>query len=362
MAGGTGIRRDLRPPAGPWLLIADVTSVHTRRLATALLDRGHVVKIAGFEGPPIDGIEVIRLGIRPAADDKRYPLALPRVASEVRRLRPRIIHAHYLSSYGLMASLAVRLARIQSPLLQTVWGDDVLVTPRNSSLRRRMAKIALSNAAGITGDSTELLEQVELLAPSRPRHRFVFGPPRHLSKAERNEERLIVSARHLLPEMRVDRIISGFLAAGDTLADWQLVIAGDGPRRASLQGQAAGDARIRFVGTLPGSDLQQLFLRAKIVVSVPVSDGTSATLLEALAAGASPLVNDLPANREWVSTSTGAIVSKDAGAQEIAAALADLSRRESTPEASRAAVSAVAWEDEVDRLIEWVSMIDGGRA
>jgi glycosyltransferase involved in cell wall biosynthesis len=42
------------------------------------------------------------------------------------------------------------------------------------------------------------------------------------------------------------------------------------------------------------------YRRCALFVSVPESDGTSVSLLEAMAAGCLPILSDLPANREWV--------------------------------------------------------------
>src|SRR6266849_6707153 len=59
----------------------------------------------------------------------------------------------------------------------------------------------------------------------------------------------------------------------------------------------------------PSDHLLRVVLgRAAAYVSVPSSDGTSVTLLEAMAAGAYPIVSDLPANREWVNAEGGAVV------------------------------------------------------
>jgi glycosyltransferase involved in cell wall biosynthesis len=46
--------------------------------------------------------------------------------------------------------------------------------------------------------------------------------------------------------------------------------------------------------------LARSYHRAAVFASVPESDGTSVSLLEAMAAGCVPVLSDLPANREWV--------------------------------------------------------------
>ena len=65
-------------------------------------------------------------------------------------------------------------------------------------------------------------------------------------------------------------------------------------------------------------------------VSVPSSEGTSVTLLEAMAAGAYPVVSDLSSNREWVSGEGGTVVPVRQVAplaEALATALLDPGRR-----------------------------------
>src|SRR5206468_2151949 len=93
------------------LLVGEVSSVHVRRLARALHDRGWRLRVAGFQGGAIDGVPTHSLGSHPATSDRRYGLAVPRLARLIRSYEPQIVHAHYLTSFGLMAVLALRLAQ-----------------------------------------------------------------------------------------------------------------------------------------------------------------------------------------------------------------------------------------------------------
>ena len=82
-----------------------------------------------------------------------------------------------------------------------------------------------------------------------------------------------------------------------------VTIAGDGPEAAALAARARArgvDGFVRFVGRLPHAALPALLADAAVVVSCALSDSTSISLLEAMAAGATPVVTDLPGNRAWV--------------------------------------------------------------
>ena len=336
------------------LLISDGASPHTRRLAAGLAQRGLAVEIATFEGAGVPGVREHRLGRRPATEDLRYALAVPALARVIAGRRPRVVHAHYVSSYGLMAALA-RLCLPRPPgLVQTAWGTDLLVTARRSRLRRQLAAFALRQAALVTADSNDLLAEVSRLAPAVPRLRMLFGPPRALFDRTRVPERLILSVRRLDPPLRVPLVVSAFRRAReiapDTLAGWRLVVAGTGSDEAAVRELMRGDGSIDLVGSLQQDELHALLLRAHAFVSVPTSDGTSAALLEAMAAGVVPVVNGLPANREWVDDRIGLVVPRDPEEEELAHALIGAIGREPDVAAIRARVRPAVWEEQVAAL------------
>jgi glycosyltransferase involved in cell wall biosynthesis len=284
---------------------------------------------------------------------------VPRLARLLRERRPRLVNAHYLTSHGVMSWLARRLAHPAGggpPIVQTVWGDDLLVTSRRSWFHRQLARMALRGADLITGDSGDLRLEATRLAPRRPWHQFVFGPPAALMTAPRGGRRRILSTRLLIPAMRVDRVIAAFasLRAADRpwIRDWELVVAGDGPERDALVSGAAGDPALRFVGMVSHAELMELLLDAAVAVSIPESDATSAGLLEALAAGAIPVVTDLPANREWVTAATGEFVPPNPTIAEVAAAIERAATQTRDPQSIRASVSGHTWDEEVDRLVD----------
>ena len=339
------------------MLVGDLASPHVRRLATALRDHGLTIAVACFEGDPIPGIETHRLGSRPVHHDRRYAAAVFPLARLLRRRRPGVVHAHYLSSYGLLAALAIRLAHPigrRPALVQTTWGSDLLVTARTSFIRRFLATIALRSADLMTGDSADLEAAARRLAPRARFHRFVFGPAVDRFEIARQPDRVVLSGRRLDPDMRVHLVIAAFKSATSRdpgMDGWRLVVAGDGTQAAELRRSAADDSSIEFVGYLDAAALGAQLARGAVFVSVPVSDATSAFVLEAMAAGVVPVVNDLPANREWVDASIGEIVPADPTVEDLAAAIARAARRTIAPESVRSRVRAVAWDAEVGRLV-----------
>lgn len=58
--------------------------------------------------------------------------------------------------------------------------------------------------------------------------------------------------------------------------------------------------QVRFVGYVAGAGMLKALQSASCYVSASLSDGTSTSLLEAMACGLFPIVSDIPANREWI--------------------------------------------------------------
>jgi glycosyltransferase involved in cell wall biosynthesis len=107
-------------------------------------------------------------------------------------------------------------------------------------------------------------------------------------------------------------------------AQARLVVTGEGSLRSSLERLAAKllpAGRWQFAGRLPAADLAALLARAEVYLSASRSDSTSLSLLEAMAAGALPVVSDIEGNREWVAEGDGARLFPCGDAAELGRAL-----------------------------------------
>ena len=85
-----------------------------------------------------------------------------------------------------------------------------------------------------------------------------------------------------------------------------LIVGGDGALRGELEDLvdnssiSCGRKRIKFTGCLKRNEVKQAMLCSDLYVSTSLTDGSSVTLLEAMACNMPVLVSDIPGNREWV--------------------------------------------------------------
>jgi glycosyltransferase involved in cell wall biosynthesis len=112
---------------------------------------------------------------------------------------------------------------------------------------------------------------------------------------------VILSTRAHEPLYNIDDVIDAYALVLRERPGARLVVAHLGSLTEDLRAKAArmGDS-VKFPGTVPRQRLRELMQDAEVFVSMPSSDGTSVALLQAMAAGAYPIVSDLETQREWI--------------------------------------------------------------
>ena len=238
-------------------LLGNAAALHTRRWARRLAAAGATVRVFSLEDPAGDptfatepGVEapldIVRLPAPAWPAALRYPAARAATAQAVDAFAPDVVEAHFVPNYGLLGTLVGC-----GPLVVAPWGADLL--------------------------------------------RFPSGPPVDAPH--------VVSLRQLEPLYDVATLIEALPMVHATVPELTGTIAGDGPEAGALRTQANArgvDGIVRFVGRLPHAALPALLSRAAVSVSCALSDSTSIALLETMAAGVTPIVTDLPGNREWI--------------------------------------------------------------
>ena len=250
---------------------------------------------------------------KPAGGNAALLRKLPRFAGWLRRVRPDWVHAHYLSSHGTLAWLASRLFGAPGALIGSAWGSDVLLTPQRSALQRRLLGRVLRACVLCTSDSRHMAERMHELGAGELMC-FPFGletlPPLPVAK----DDALFYANRGLEPIYAPQRVIGVFAAIAARSPQAQLVVANDGSLRGALQAQVRQlglHDRVHFVGHLDAAAQQRHYARARWYLSLPRSDSVSVSVLEAMAHGCVPLLSDLPANRELVTSGDNGLILAD---------------------------------------------------
>ncbi len=104
------------------LLLGNQRSVHMQKWLTALSQQAEL-QVESFSLPVC----------RRAWMKWRYICTVPRLFWRLYRFQPDIVHAHYVSSYGLLGAVCAA-----KRLYVSVWGQDVFEFPRRSIIHRRL--------------------------------------------------------------------------------------------------------------------------------------------------------------------------------------------------------------------------------
>ena len=287
------------------LYVANPASVHVQRWARFFASRGHEVHVAGLWDPQDSDLalpyKVHRLG-RPIT----AVLALRRLA---RSLQPDLIHAHYLTHYGWIA-----WASGFRPFALTLWGSDILIDAQSSVLRRAWARMALSGASLVTADSQEVIATAIRLGaqPSRVREiqfgvdtvRFHPGDA-PLELAERlgvAGRRVVFAPRAITPLYRMLILLEAIAGIEDVVLIGSLASADKAYVEEVLRAARLGkiDKRLILVPAIPHDEINSFYRLADVVVSIPASDGTPVSILEACSSGVPVVATDLPSVRPWL--------------------------------------------------------------
>ena len=95
--------------------------------------------------------------------------------------------------------------------------------------------------------------------------------------------------------------------------------------------------RVTFGGLISQTDLPRWYHMADVYISPSHVDGSSVSLMEALACGLPCLVSDIPANKEWIVENENGWLFQDGDADSLAEKiLAAISQKEKLPQIGRA--------------------------
>jgi glycosyltransferase involved in cell wall biosynthesis len=339
------------------LLLAHGPSIHTRRWARALRDRGHDLRLLTAHESHAPEVPERVVGRAYGVPALRYLSAVPAVREEVGTFRPDVTVAHFLPNYGLLAALSGARS-----WMVACWGSDLLVNARRSPLHRARARWVLRRASLVHVDAKVLASAAVALGapPDRVWTRawgvdtVALAPEKGRGEGEATR---ILWTRQLEPIYDPEPFVRALGELKRRGLRFHASMAGDGPMRERVQAWIAEEDVTREVtleGFVSEERLRTLYRESDLYVSVSRSDSTSQSLLEAMAAGLFPVVTDIAGNREWVThRREGYLVpvgDKDAIACAIAEAAGDPERRAMAARARAKVLAQGSFADTVDQL------------
>ncbi len=295
--------------------LGNARSIHVQRWIKFFSDNGHEVHIFSFDSTDIRNAELHQL--------RRFTPQLPFIFSPInlityviqikrliKRIKPDILHAHYIHGYGVIGALTGF-----HPFVASAWGSDIFFT-RNSSIQRAEIKYALNRADLITCNGENLKKAILEHNIDKNKIQIIyhgvdtkeFNPKKRDNKIARkifgNENsQIVISTRSLEPIYDIVTLIRAIPLILKRMPLVNFLIIGGGSEKSNLVKLAQSYKildRIKFLGSVSHMKLPKLLLASDVYVSTSLSDGTAISTLEAMACGVAPVITDIVANRIWI--------------------------------------------------------------
>lgn len=297
--------------------LADASSVHTRKWTGYFVEKRHDVHVISFEDAKIEGVTVHVLKLPVLIRNATFPLkvaSIYRIKMLIKKMEPDILHAHYVTNYGLFGALCNF-----SPFVITAWGSDILIVPESrliSAIKRYIATYTLKKADSVTCDAEHMKKTMKRLGVPEEKIKLIyFGiDTRKFSPGQKSEKlkvRLgvynsptIMSLRNLKPVYDVESLVKSVPLVLKEIPESKFIIAGKGPEEERLKELAKSlgvSDSVKFIGFILNDELPEYLNSMDVYVSTSLSDaGIAASTAEAMSCGLPVIVTDVADNKEWV--------------------------------------------------------------
>jgi glycosyltransferase involved in cell wall biosynthesis len=351
---------------------------HDHRFLAALAGKGIEVHYLRLERRghrqedrilPPGVIPVAWAGGQAPFDPRNYRELLSDFRKLVRQIKPDLIHAGPVQTAAWLAAQT----RFH-PLVTMSWGSDLLMEAESSRQMRRLTEFTLANTDVLIGDCNAVRDKaVDFGFPANQVVTFPWGVDlEKFTPGERHNDLrtragwqnafVVLHLRSWEPVYGVEVFAKAFRIAAEECPELRCFMPGNGSLAPQIrQILMPVDDRVQFVGQVTQDNLPPYYHAADLYVSASHSDGSSVSLMEALACGLPALVSDIPGNREWIADTKAGWLYPDGDADILAQGLITaVENRESLAENSAAARTLAEeranWPQNVEKLMHAYQM------
>ena len=358
------------------LYLTDNNSVHNRRFLEKLASAGHEVWFWNLTAPrpPQHGLPhgvqsiISAKSVHRGASPGEYRELLPQFQSLLKELQPVLVHAGPIQSCGYLAALADF-----HPMVLMSWGSDLLIEAERNSEWKQATELTLQKADAFFCDCDTVRKKANFFRGFSDSQvvqfpwgvkRGVFSPVGPLppgSFTRRAGTTTFIYTRSWDPLYGTDVLLDAFRRARCKNPSLRLLLLGSGSQtqsvRAFVETCDLSDA-VSLLGPQPVEEVPMWFRAADAYVSCAKSDGTSISLLEAMATGLPVVVTDTPSNREWVAEPENGWLAPAGSSEAVAdrmlqvANLTPQDRKSISERNQRLVAERADWDKNFPRLLE----------
>ncbi len=252
--------------------------------------------------------------------------SLPRLTLDFRHLtreiKPDIIHAGPIQTCAFIAILSGF-----RPVLTMSWGFDLMDDVHKNKWMEWVTRYTLKHSTFFISDAN-ITRDMALQYGMNPEKTMVFPWGVDLThfnvktfKPENVETFTLFCNRSWEPRYGVDVLAKAFVKVAATKPEVGLILLNGGSQAAAIRQILQNGGvfeRVYFGGQVSQTDLPNWYHRANLYISPSHVDGSSVSLMEALACGLPCLVSNIPANTEWVTEGENGWLFEDGNADMLA--------------------------------------------
>lgn len=233
-----------------------------------------------------------------------FSMTLFQIRKIIKLHQPDMVIAERTTSYGFLAALSgIKPVVIAQQGITDLWPKNSILLPFKKIIQHyAFQKANLIHAWGPVMTISMVEANVDM-------NKILVLPKgidlaKFANKNNANPEKICaIVTRSLLPEYRHDVILKSFAILNQKGIDFVLTIIGNGTQLPILKDLAKKlniENKVNFTGRIPNTELPKLLQQSNIYLSMPITEGVSASLFEAMACKCYPIVTDIVGNQSWI--------------------------------------------------------------
>ncbi len=222
----------------------------------------------------------------------------------IRKHQPDMVIAERTTSYGFLAVMCgIKLSAIAQQGRTDLWPEKSIYYPlkkiiqnyafKNATLIHAWGPVMAESMIKAKVDMTKVLVLPKGIDLSKFKNTNTANPTKICA----------IVTRSLLPVYSHDIILRAFAIINQKGIDFSLTIIGDGTQLDNLKNLATElhiDDKVLFTGRILNTELPALLQKSNFYISMPLTEGVSGSLFEAMASGCYPIVSDIEGNQSWI--------------------------------------------------------------
>lgn len=343
------------------------------------LKRKYDVYVLTFHSSPThipSGVEVIKImdmipetKLHPFEGLRKHlltPIRIHAFKKHLSKIKPQVLIGCWASTYGFYS-----VCSKFHPFVLFVWGSDVLVFPKKYFPLKPLVTFALRKADMVVVDSD--VQKEAAIKLGCPPNRILKFPWVDLNEFESDRNKrveirkqfgwseddiVVISLRDHKKIYGVEYLINAIPYISKKNKKIKFLVLGEGPQtelfKVKVKKFMEGN-QVKLIGKIPHKQVASYLNAADIYVSTSFSDGTSASLLEAMSCSLVPVVTRIAGNEEWVKNGLNGYLVPTADSIQLAEKIILLAKSDELRlklglKAKETIQTAVNWERSMQKL------------